>query len=140
MKSISSCAEVAPLVSGYIDGLTLTADSEAQPEYFSCEWTMEQPSSLEEIRSVVISGDRGERTVPDVAAMEAAGISVAHDPRLDALGAVAFGNDVLNPVAGVQVTIVQTAQAELQISGSKFAELPGLSGPVAVDVALQLLE
>lgn len=139
LQAVSSCAEISPLLTGYLEGLTLTADSEAQQDYFSCEWTIPDPDSLEQIRSVIVTGDRGERTAPDADILERSGMAVTRDPRLEALGAVAWGTDVLNPVAGVQVTIIATGQAEIQISGSRFAALPDLGGAAAVEVALALL-
>lgn len=136
----SSCAEVAPLVAQYIEGLQ-EAESNSVGEYgVNCEWaTPDDATDLRQVRSVEVLVGPGPGEVPAARDLESVGLVVLPDAGVEEAGGVAYTMDTMTSIIGVIVTTVTTPDVEVTIGGGQWDDVPALDGPAAVSVAKQLI-
>lgn len=140
LAGFSSCADVAPAVAQYIEGLQ-EAESNSVDEYGAyCNWeTPDDATNLSEIRGVEVIVEPGSGEVPRVQDLEAGKLVVLPDADLEEIGGVAYTLPMTTAVAGVVATTVETPDVRVSITGGQWNDAPSLDAPAAVAAAKQLI-
>jgi len=140
LARFSSCGDVAPAVAQYIAGLQESPSNAADEYGVICNWeTPDGATSLSEIRSVEVMIEPGTGEVPAVSDLEAGKLSVLPDAAIEKAGGVAYTLPMTTAVAGVIVTLVETPEVKVTITGGQWDDMPSLDAPAAVSAAKQLI-
>ena len=141
--SISSCGQVAPVVSSYIDGLPLEETSGVEPGSVSCAWSTPSGSvsALTDIKAFSVAINEGSVDVPTMADAEKYGFSgYFTDPRLDALGGIGIWQAPDSPVVGAGTASIIVPGVDVLIVSSLWGQDTQLNQDEAVKIALTLLD
>ena len=138
---LTSCEQVAPMVATYIDGLA-AYDDEVNEWGVYCRWDMaegETDFANNRSVSVTLTPLGADEVQPDTSVVVRTGGEVIDDAWLAARGGVAYSTGVMTSVAGAVSTTVWLPGVEAMIGGGRWAEMPSLDGPAAIEAVKGLV-
>lgn len=140
---ISSCDQIAPIVSSYIQGLSLDQEySEIVADSVYCAWKPADGTitSLTDIQTVSVQVTAKDGDVPDPVEAAKYGMDMYFtDPRLDALGGVGLWSTVETAAVGGGFGSVLVPGVEITLSDSRWDQEGQIDRNGLVTTALAIL-
>lgn len=140
---ISSCDQIAPIVSSYIQGLSLDQEySEITADSVYCAWKPADGTitSLTDIQTVSVQVTAKDGDIPDPAEAAKYGMDIYFtDPRLDALGGVGLWSKVESAAVGGGFGSVLVPGVEITLGDSRWDQEGQIDKDGLVTAALAIL-